>query len=75
LCVYALRIIWLYYVDITVEKKEKIYCHSGKLIQSLLRKNKKPFIFNHMKHIYRHFWLYPSHILPLLLGSLLRFAR
>ena len=25
LCVYALRIIWLYYVDITVEKKEKIY--------------------------------------------------
>jgi hypothetical protein len=62
-------------VDITVEKEEKIYYHSGKLTQALLRKNKKPFIFNHMKHIYSPFWLYPSHILPLLLGSLLRLAR
>ena len=27
-----------------MEKEEKVYCHSGKLTQHLLRKNKKPFI-------------------------------
>jgi hypothetical protein len=75
LFIYALRVIWLFYVGIAVEKKEKICRHSEKLTQSLLRKNKKPFIFNQMKQNYSHFWFYPSHSLPLLSGSLLRLAR
>jgi hypothetical protein len=62
-------------VVVAVAKKEEKFHQEENLIYSLLRKKKKPFIFNRMKKINDHLWFYLPHSLLLLAGSLLRLVR